>query len=369
MLRLPSTIPSAVLATTLLGMAPPLAAQAPQTTPFSRAALFMKAFGPSPHATELRASGIRDEMQIESAFHGIDRTRAQMAAGELTEEQGISTIETFEGTIREYVRQRSNIALAKASGGRASDMPAIARELGPLLSIARQDALLGHESVAQQAQAQMMKILTTFSQKFAETCEQQNFPIELALGLQRQNLMLGTGIDVWHCGGRKVTVDGSRLGVNYHFETCTLRGDGEWDITLSGRVTGKAKGSLHTSMSKGTGMWEADNLVFRGERAEASGELVLAKQDVLEQDTPAAAPKVPGSSARPNGRPQEPLPPVFHPIPRSVTLRVLRFTTITLRGSRGYHGSPEPDSWVEGEVIRGEEPCRPGDPYAHSARN
>jgi hypothetical protein len=366
-MHLPSGTALGVVATTVLALAAQLSGQTPAPKGVSRAYVFLNAFGPTSNETGLRASRITDEMQVVSAFHAIDVLQAEMAAGKWSEHEGKEQIERWEDVIRTYADDRAKEALDVAGKGRASDIPKIRETLSPILAIARQDALMGHEELAQQAQAQLKRILISFSEKFVETCEQQNFPIELALELQRQNLMLGTGVDVWHCAGRKVTADISSQGVNYHFETCTLRGDGEWDLTISGRVSGKGKGSIHTNMTSGEGSWEANDLVFRGERTEAWGDLELVKQDVPEPATTAAVPKVDRSNAQPNGWPQEPPPPVFHPIPQTVTLQTLRVMTILLTGSRGYNGMGA-GSWAEGEIRRGEEPCRPGDPYPHSAR-
>jgi hypothetical protein len=120
-------------------------------------------------------------------------------------------------------------------------------------------------------------------------------------------------------------------------------------------------------MESGDGAWEATGLLFRGEKHEAWGELVLVKRDVLEEERSSPTPNDAGSHAKPNGWPKEPPPPVFHPIPRTVTLEELRMKTILLTGARGYDGM-DAGHWAQGAIKREDQPCKPGDPYPHTAR-
>jgi hypothetical protein len=53
----------------------------------------------------------------------------------------------------------------------------------------------------------VVAILKTFSERFAQTCEEQDFPVDVAIELQRQNQLMGTDISLEHCANRLVTAD------------------------------------------------------------------------------------------------------------------------------------------------------------------
>ena len=231
----------------------------------SRAEVFIKTFASAVNSRGLRTSQLEQEEQVRLAFYGIDSTRVEIESGRLTEKEGNFIIDGHKQVIRNYVHDKKNEAMLKAATGQVSDIPAINKSLGGLLSVSRQDALMGHEDLAMQAQTEMVKILTTFSQKFADTCEQQNFSIESALVLERQNDFMGTGISLTHCMRRKISAELNMQGVQYRFEICSGLSDffsriqEEWDLKLSGRVVGSGK-------SNG-GRWEA-KFLFEGHQVE-----------------------------------------------------------------------------------------------------
>jgi hypothetical protein len=226
-----------------------LDAQATQPKSTSRAELFIKTFGPPSNSTSLRASDLEQQEQVRLAFYGIDSTRAQMARGTLDQETGNRSIDGFEQTIRNYIHDNVNEALLLANQGRVSDVAAIARPLAGVLSIARQDSLMGHEELAKEAQNQMVKILTAFSQKFSETCYDQSFDPGFALGLQRQNDKLGTGIDVTPCAKRLHTF---QTGPNWEWKNCSFWGEGEWVIELTDPFSGRGSANVGLSADNKT---------------------------------------------------------------------------------------------------------------------
>jgi len=180
-----------------------------------------------------------------------------MARGTLDQETGNRSIEGYEQTIRNYIHDNVNDALLLADQGRVSDVAAIVRPLARVLSIARQDSLMGHEELAKEAQAQMVKILTDFSQKFSETCYDQSFDPEFALGLQRQNELLRTGIDVTPCAKRFHTFE---YDPNWKWKNCSFGGEGEWVIELtdpySGSGSANAVLSADNKTAEGTYRWK-----------------------------------------------------------------------------------------------------------------
>src|SRR5207244_3935982 len=127
------------------------------------------------------------------------------------------------------------------SSGLASDIPRIAKSIGSLMSIARQDALMGREDAAQRAQEKMVEVLKTFSNRFSETCGEQYFPADVALALERQNEILGTGIDLTHCAKRRLSAKLEHTRVRYEWTTCSVDGTGKWKVTISGFIAGSGE--------------------------------------------------------------------------------------------------------------------------------
>jgi hypothetical protein len=216
---------------------------------------------------------------------------------------------------------------------------------------------MGREEAAQQAQAQMVRVLTTFSQRFAETCDQQTFPVEVALGLERQNELMGTGISLLHCAKRKYSADIVSQGVQYHLETCTALGEGTWDLSINGLMRGSGHASLPPS---GRGMWEA-NTTFRSPvngivvTDEWIASLELVREEVPAAPASAAPPDDAGPLARPNGWEKQPVVSPRQPLEK-VTIQKLRMETINMvGGGRGYMGT---GPWAEAEIRRGlDQPC------------
>ena len=86
-------------------------------------------------------------------------------------------------------------------------------------------------------------------------CYGQSFDRRIALGLERQNEMLDTGIDVTPCAYREYTAefDGPLV---YQFKHCGL-GTGEWKIETTGVFKGHG---VATVDNDGLGTWEVDQV-------------------------------------------------------------------------------------------------------------
>jgi len=322
----------------------------------SRAELFIKTFASSGGSRALRTSQLEQEEQVRLAFYGMDATRAEIETGRLSESEGNFIIDGHERVIRNYIHDKTNEAMVMAASGQVSSIPAVRKSLSGLLSVARQDVLMGHEELAQRAQAQMTQVLTTFSKQFANTCEQQSFPVEVALALERQNELMGTGISLTHCMNRKYTVDLSSEGIDYHFETCSgLSGGAVWELKISGRVVGSGEGELTR--------WDAD-VVYQGYEQHPTGTLGFTKVKIEEQEKSVAIPKDAGPNARPNGWPSVPIPELTAS-PEKAQIHKIRITTIVLEGEHGFWGwtaRPAPWAssvrWAEAEIKREDRPCQ-----------
>lgn len=327
----------------------------------SRAEFFIKTFASSSGSRALRTSQLEQEEQVRLAFYGMDATRAEIEAGRLSEGEGNFIIDGHERVIRNYIHDKTNEAMVMAAGGQVSSIPAVRKSLSGLLSIARQDALMGHEELAQRAQAQMTQVLTTFSQQFANTCEQQSFPVEVAVELERQNELMGTGISLTHCMNRKYSADLSSQGIDYHFETCSgLAGGGAWELKISGLAVGVGsveEGSLYWGASSWTAdvTWHDSSSGFIGS---AAGSLKFTKVEIIdEQEKSVAIPKDAGPNARPNGWPSAPIPeptPTWH----SLTRKIQKIHTTTLDPHKDGYRSRQ--KWAEAEIKREDDrPCQP----------
>jgi hypothetical protein len=225
---------------------------------------------------------------------------------------------------------------------------------------------MGREELAQEAQAVMVKVLVTFSQEFARTCEQQSFPVETALVLERQNLILATGISLTHCMNRKFSAELSSQGVSYYFETCSnLSPQWAWNLKISGRVTGEGKGRFDGE--NGFNRWNA-NTVYQGWKAKPWGEMNIIEEEIEVKEESVKIPNDAGPNAKPNGWASAPIPT---PPPRSKKVKFLkmRINTILLRGGYDFDGI-DAGPMMETEITREDKPCNPvTDGYVQSDFN
>ena len=319
----------------------------------SKADLFLKTFAPKGKLKGFTISQIEGEERVKLAFYAIDFMRKEIAAGKYTETRGKEIIDGYKDIIRNFIDDQASEALPRAMQGQVSDMPLIAKALVKLLSVARHDSLKGHEESAQHAMKQVMNVLNTFSTAFKQTCEQQSYPIEVALGLERQNELLGTEIDLLPCAKRKFSADLSSQGVNYHFETCSdLSPTVEWDLKISGLVDGKGGGSNYA--------WYAD-VTYHGIKNHPTGRVEFKREIIDIKEESILLPDDVGPNAEPNGWISAPIPSP-NPVkdPRKLELQKIRITTIVLTGDRGFQGFTGPlKQWAEAEIKYDDKPCQP----------
>jgi hypothetical protein len=119
--------------------------------------------------------------------------------------------------------------------------------------------------------------LVRFSGAFVdETCWDQVFDDELPFSINRQNEMMGTGIDVRPCAQRRFKAVVSPLT----FESCTVRGVGEWRVLwpmpmVSG---GQGSGELEEKRDGAEGDYRVE-VERHGVEYRASGDLKLTRHD------------------------------------------------------------------------------------------
>jgi hypothetical protein len=109
------------------------------------------------------------------------------------------------------------------------------------------------DASSEDQQRKLVQIVETFSKKFSETFQQQSFDPLIALGLQRQNELLGTGVEVDHCANRvfEATIETGTETVRWRH--CG-KGTGTWKMKAEGLDVGKGEAGLD---ERGRGDFEA----------------------------------------------------------------------------------------------------------------
>jgi hypothetical protein len=240
----------------------------------------LKAFLPEPkQALRMRSLELQAE-QVKLASYGISSTCQQYLAGKLEKEVADRALSGYEQTIANFLHDVGNEALLTASRGQVSDIGAIRKTLTDIGTTGRQAALLGEDELAEQSRKKLNDALVSFSRTFVDqSCWEQVFDDELPYNLQRQNEMLGTGIDVLPCAQRRFSAQASVLT----FESCTVRGVGDWRVTSNMTAPGSATGGLGSGEMKADrdrakGDYEVD-WGANGVEYRASGDMELTRRD------------------------------------------------------------------------------------------
>jgi hypothetical protein len=215
----------------------------------------LKAFLPTSGDQALRMRSLEQQAeQVKLAFYGISSTCEQYRASKMTQQDADFSLSGFEETIANFIHDLGNQAVVTAGRGQVSDMESIRKALTDIGGTARQAALLGEEQLAMESWHKMTDAVVSFSRTFVESCYDQSFDPRIALSMERQNEMLGTGIDLTPCAKRKFTAEGKGADILWVFEHCG-QGPGEWKITTSGPLQGKGLGTVEPSLS---GTWYVD---------------------------------------------------------------------------------------------------------------
>jgi hypothetical protein len=238
----------------------------------------LKAFLPSggDQALRMRSLELQAE-QVKLAFYGISSTCEQYRAGKMAENEADLSLSGFEETIANFIHDLGNQAVATAGRGQVSDMEAIRKSLTDIGGTARQAALLGEEQLAMESWHKMTDAVVSFSRTFVESCYEQSFDPRVALSMERQNEMLGTGIDLTPCANRKFTAEGKGADILWLFTHCG-QGPGEWKIVTSGPLQGKGLGTVEPSLS---GTWYVDESTAEKDiKVEYSGALSVTVKPI-----------------------------------------------------------------------------------------
>jgi len=239
----------------------------------------LKAFHPSPEEA-LRMLRVENEAEhVKLAFFSITTTCEKFRNGTLSREDADLTLSGDEQRIADFLHELDNQAKVLAATAQVADLEKIRASLTTTGAVGRQAALLGEDALAEAARKQMVQTLVTFSDAFVDrTCWDQVFDDALPFNIHRQNEMMGTGIDVRPCAQRRFKAFVSPLS----FESCTIRGVGEWrviwEMNAPGASGGRGSGKLEEERDGAEGDykvdWGANGVEYR-----ASGDLKLTRRD------------------------------------------------------------------------------------------
>lgn len=239
----------------------------------------LQAFMPSnEQALRLKSLELQAE-QVKLAFTSISSTCAQHLAGTITRDDADLWLSGFEQTISNFLHDIGNEVRLMAARGQVSDIDSIRSTLTQIGATGRQAALLGEDSLADKSRQTLVDSLVAFSSTFVDSsCWTQKFDDELPFSIQRQNEILGTGIDVMPCAKRYFTVDFPPL----KFESCTIRGVGDWRVLfMPGPMMGDGgigDGSMENQRDHAAGdyqvVWGNNGVEYT-----TSGKMELHRQD------------------------------------------------------------------------------------------
>lgn len=238
----------------------------------------LKAFLPTPEqALRMRTLESQAE-QVKLAFHGIYATCKQYRDGKVAKGDADLWLSGFEETIRDFLHDLGNEAFLLAARGQVSDMNTIRGILTDIGVAGREAALLGEDDVAEQSVQKLVKALVAFSSTFVgHSCWEQSFDEDLPYSIQRQNEILGTGIDVLPCAKRRFTAVVSTLT----FESCTWRGVGDWrvrwNLAAPMIASGEGSGELKRDEDRARGHYAVD-WGSGGVEYRAKGKMELERQ-------------------------------------------------------------------------------------------
>jgi hypothetical protein len=239
----------------------------------------LKAFLPTPEpALRMRTLKLEAE-QVKLAYYGISSTCEQFLAGKLAKDDADRSLSGFEQTISDFLHDLGNEALSLASRGQVSDINAIRETMTDIAGAGRQAALLGEDALAEESRKKLVDALVSFSKTFVEqSCWDQSFDDELPYSIQRQNVILGTGIDVIPCAQRRFNAQSGVLT----FASCTVRGVGDWrvlwNMAAPGTTGGRGSGEMKPDKDRAEGdyevKWGANGVEYR-----AKGKMELARKN------------------------------------------------------------------------------------------
>ena len=239
----------------------------------------LKAFYPSPEQA-LRMLRLQEDVaQVQLAFGSIGSTCEQYRVDKIPRDVADESLSGYEQTIQNFLHELDNEMKVISAMAQVADMDRLRDHVTQTGGIGRQAALMGNDDLAEASRKQMVGTLVRFSDAFVnKACWDQVFDDELPFSLHRQNEILGTGIDVRPCAQRRFRAVVPPLT----FESCTVRGVGEWlvtwDMSAPGATGGKGSGELEAERDGAKGdykvEWGANGAAYR-----ASGDLDLTRQD------------------------------------------------------------------------------------------
>jgi hypothetical protein len=239
----------------------------------------LRAFLPSP---ELPLTMQRLELvaqQAMLAFYSINRTCTDYLHGKVAEQEADISLSGHEQRIIDFLHDVSINVLPTAYRAQVTDLEAMRQALTELGTTGLQAAKIGEQELAELARKQMIEAVALFNTSFVErTCWDQAFDDQLPFDLSRQNDLLGIGIDVMPCAQRRFRAAVSPLT----FESCTIRGVGDWrvrwTIDAPGATGGTGSGEMKQERFDASGDYEVE-WGANGAEYRASGDMRLFRRN------------------------------------------------------------------------------------------
>jgi hypothetical protein len=247
---------------------------------------WLRGFGPEPGAPSLRSTSPQggESEQVLLALRSIRSTCRQYKAGQVSEADADLWLDGYERTISNFIHDRANDTLRAAATGEVARIGQIREGMTSLVGVMRQSALSGDEKLAEESRAAMIRMATVFNEAFQKTCFEQSFDPEIAVALDRQNKILGIGIDVLPCANRRHSIV-VESGIRYEFRNCSRGGEGYWRIKVTGMFsgTGSADLVLGDDRKSVAGAWKL-KLTGHGATFDAVGDMKLVVHEDRAQD-------------------------------------------------------------------------------------
>ena len=200
----------------------------------------------------------------------------------MAKEEADLSLSGFEQTIANFLNDVGNETVVLAARGQVADMGAIRQTMTEIGGVGRQAALLGEDELAEESRKKLVNALVSFSRAFVdEACYSQSFDPRIAMGLARQNELLGTGIDVTPCANRKFTAEGKGADILWEFTHCG-RGVGDWKIATHGPLEGGGTGTVDADLS---GTWSISEVSPGNDvTVQYSGDLAILLKPVADDE-------------------------------------------------------------------------------------
>jgi hypothetical protein len=188
------------------------------------------------------------QLESDDKFIALARSRMETIRENCTNEEDTKKMADIERRLSEanaVVDQAAKEAEATAASGQFSDQNKIANLLTKVILVARANSLLGNVETGNKQTDAAIHVFKTFIKSVSQTCSDQSFRLEEVYGLERQNELLPTGVDLSACMNRLFEASGlTNELLPYRLRHCGPRLEGTWKMQVTRGQIGGAFGKL-----------------------------------------------------------------------------------------------------------------------------